>query len=221
MMASCMSKRLFIHIPKNGGMSIRRGIPDRILTARRGRHVSMEYTVDLDATMQAAGEHHGFEHARWRDWRADLRMAHRAVAIVRNPWDRVVSRYTFAQVAKDPSGDKTFSEFLEERHLYGGRQFYWHRAIRGWYQQVEYVLDEHGLCQMVDCLRFGTDDYVKYFKLPGRLPVRGASTKRNHDYRKYYGPKEFDIVKNLYQDDIIHFGFDFESGATRNIWEGD
>ena len=212
-----MIKPLFVHIPKTGGMSIRRGIPGRIITAAGGRHISQAYTNAVAETMARDGEHHGFEHARIQDWSKQLRRDHPAVAIVRNPWDRVVSRYLFAKIAEDRSGRQSFVDFLKEREQYGGRKYYWHRAIRGWYPQLDYVTDTTGQL-VVDCLRFGTADYMAYFDLDTPLPVRGVSNTQRLDYRKFYGPAERDIVAKWYEADIDFFGFRFDTGASRNYW---
>ena len=210
-------KPLFVHIPKTGGMTIRRGIPDRIVTANGDNHISRAYTAALAKTMSDAGEHHGFEHARIRDWSKALRSEHPAVAIVRNPWDRVVSRYLFARVTDDKSGKKSFEQFLHERHQYGGLKYYWHRAIRGWYPQKDYVVDEAGELQ-VDCLRFGTDDYLAYFNLNKHLPIRNVSNTGRRDYRLFYNQDTRDIVGDWYQDDIDFFGFTFAGPAKHHLW---
>lgn len=225
--------KLFVHIPKNGGMTVRKGMqsyPGEVMVGNRSHHVSDAYTSELRRTMDADGEHHGNEHARWRDWRKDLRDSCQAFAIIRNPWDRAVSRYTFMLYAiAQRAGNyrnyeaKTFPEFLEERHEWGGRPYYWHRAIRGWYPQKDYVTDDLGVLRC-DCLRFGTDDVSTYLGRTlyprnisnGRTDGIGVLDKK--DYRKFYGPKEKRIIAEWYGDDIEFFGFTFDGPATKNIW---
>lgn len=228
--------RLFVHIPKNGGMTIRKAPPlkGRIITANAGNHRSPEYTDELHRVMAAAGEHHGDEHARWRDFREDLRRDHRAFAIVRNPWSRVVSRFTFALHASRqgshvlPKG-WDFGRFLDERFEYGGRPFYWHRAIHGWFPQVDYVTDEAGNLRC-DVLRFEhyAHDVGRYFKMPVQFPVRNVSNGIEQgntvvgrvDYRTFYRPRQHDMVAEWYAEDINFFGFDFDSAAKRNVTYG-
>lgn len=205
--------KLFIHIPKTGGMTIRHGLKDRIVVAER-RNLPADYATDVKATMDAHGEHHGFEHARWRDVRKDIREKHPAFAIVRNPWDRVLSRYTFAKIANDKSGQKTFRKFLDERHEYGGKPYFWHRAIRGWYPQRDYVVDLDGAIRC-DILRFGTDDIERYFGLEKPLRIRNVSNTQGLDYREFYSAKERRIVEDWYAEDIEFFGFTFDGGATK------
>ena len=136
-------------------------------------------------------------------------------AIVRNPYARTVSRFTFARVTGDASGDNTFRCFLEERHKYGGLDYFWHRAIRGWYQQKDYVVDEEGNLRC-DVLRLESNDIKDYI---GKELRRRNVSNRGEDYRDFYGPEEYDIVTDWYKEDIDYFGFDFEGPATKNIWK--
>ena len=208
--------RLFVHIPKNGGMTIRRGY-NGIILANPGNHVSPEYTQAVRETMAAHGEHHGYEHARWRDFREDLKNDYRAFGIVRNPYSRTVSRYTFARVTGDKSGQGSFKDFLEERHEYSGLPYFWHRAIRGWYPQKDYVTDEDGIIQC-DVLRLESNDVKEYLGLGNELRRRGVSN-RGEDYREFYDSECYDIVTEWYREDIEFFGFGFEGPATKNVWK--
>src|SRR5690606_37565358 len=92
--------------------------------------VSRRYREELLHTMTENGEHPGYEHARLRDVSPRVRRTHRPFALVRNPWSRVVSRFTFAQHtmgngASHPEyAAKEFEAFLEERHIWGGKPYY-------------------------------------------------------------------------------------------------
>ena len=99
--ANPKNKKLFIHIPKNAGMTIRRSdnLRDKIVVARRHRLLSTEYSSELLATMKRTGDHHGFEHARWRDINPRVTNIYNSFAVIRNPWARVVSRFLFAKLA--------------------------------------------------------------------------------------------------------------------------
>lgn len=218
-------KHLFIHIPKNGGMSIRKApqLDGRILTAARKRLKSQEYVDAVTRTMQETGDHPGYEHARYRDVRETVRKANVPFAIVRNPWSRVVSRFTFSLDAMNDGrsvGDysaRDFEAFLEERHVWGDKEYFWHRAIRGWYPQHDYVIDETGKIA-VNILRLEnlTEEFPQYFKLQAPLARRNVTNRKKADYKDYYTPKTIQIVADWYRKDIEVFGFDFDSLATRN-----
>lgn len=217
---------IFIHIPKNAGVSIRKSpeLSGRLISAERQFHKSRAYTDALTATMRAAGEHHGYQHARWRDLDPKVTARLTAIAVVRNPWARLHSRWRFAQLAARQGklgahyADLGLEAFLEERHVYGGREFYWHRAIRGWYPQVDYVTDEQGKLR-ADLLRLEhlDDEAQRYFGLSAPLRKRNASAPARLDYRDAYTPETIRIVADWYAEDIETFGFDFDTAATRNV----
>ncbi|WP_156884726.1 sulfotransferase family 2 domain-containing protein [Stappia stellulata] len=218
-------KKLLIHIPKNGGMTIRHAdqLKERVILASRKRLKSPAYADRLLATMKANGDHPGYEHARYRDVRLSIRKANNAFAVIRNPWSRVVSRFTFAVSAMDdgraPEGyvPRDFEAFLEERHVWGAREFFWHRAIRGWYPQLDYVVDESGDIA-VDLLRLEhlSEETSRYFQLSASLDRRNKSARSKASYRQYYNARLIQIVADWYSRDIETFGFDFDTAAARN-----
>jgi len=229
-----MNRIHFIHIPKNGGMTIRRApmLKHRITTSTPGHHISPEYTQQLLATMNKYGEHHGYQHARWRDLKPSTRKG-KCFAIVRNPWSKVVSRYTFMMLALTPGtpgynrtnanptySEKSFEEFLEERHIWGGKEFFWHRAIKGWFPQIDHVVDENGKLH-ADIMRLEklNEDVTKYFRLGKiKLDTRNVSNREKKDYRSFYNDTTKKIVEDWYAEDIEFFGFTFDGMATKNIW---
>ena len=222
-----MIQKFFIHIPKNGGMSIRRSniARPKVMIATPQTHKTGEYTQAVRNKMQSLGEHDGFEHARWKDIHPRITNSHISFAILRNPWDRVVSRFFFAKLAievqqKSPktyADTSSFEAFLEERHKWGGKDFMWHRAIRGWYPAFDHVTDEKGTVQC-ECLRFENLDHdiCKYFKIPMMTKPRNVTGLNKGSYMDVYSPKTIQIVADWYQKDIVTWGFDFDTGAKKN-----
>jgi len=218
-------KKHFIHIPKNGGMTIRHSphLKGKITLSTPNNHITPEYTKRLKAQMVKYGEHHGNEHARWRDLKENIRNGE-CFAVIRNPWSKVVSRYTYSELAHK-NGSKyapmsfTFEEFLEQRHEFGNLEFFWHRAIKGWFQQKDHVTDDQGNLK-VDILRLDhlDEDISKYFNISVDMNVRNLSNVSNHNYKDFYNDSTKRIVADWYAEDIEFFGFTFDGGATKNIW---
>lgn len=226
-----MITSFFIHIPKNAGMTVRNSevLSGRIGTAHKGTHISKEYTQKLEETMRASQDGNGYEHARYRDIDPQWTKKFKAFAIIRNPWSRVVSRYYFAQklierMGKHPVGYADISSleaFLEERHIWGNKEFYWHRAIRGWYPAKEHVIDHNGIVKC-DIMRFEhlNEDLQKYFGIGAMTRARNVTfgTIPRPSYTEIYTPKTIQIVADWYKDDIDQWGHDFDTSATKNYW---
>ena len=224
-----MLHKLFIHIPKNAGMTIRRSplINKRIIIAGSNTHKSIQYSEAVLAKMNSLGDHHGFEHARWRDIHPQIRDGYDAFAVVRNPWDRAVSRYFFAkkviEVEKkvDPSyaDISSFEAFLEERHKWGGEEYMWHRAVRGWFPAFDHVCNDSGDVRC-DIIRFKNlnADLCRYFGLTEMSEARNVTAINTGTYRDVYTPKTIQVVADWYKKDIDHWGYDFDTGATRNTY---
>ena len=221
-----MSK-LLIHIPKNAGMTIRRSpvLRDKIALAGTNVHKSAEYSQAVLDKMNSLDDHHGFEHARWRDVHPQVTSRATCFAVVRNPWDRVVSRYFFARkviqvekkAAENYADVSSFEAFLEERHKWGGEEYMWHRAVRGWYPAFDYVSDEEGNIRC-DIMRFENlnEDLCKYFKIPEMSEARNVTALNKGTYQDLYTPETIQIVADWYQKDIDTWGYDFDTGPTRN-----
>jgi len=221
--------KLFIHIPKNAGTTIRTSsvLKGKIFDAEPRVHKSKEYTKDVLATMNSIGDHHGYEHARWRDISKEYALFYDAFAVIRNPWDRVVSRYFFAKKVteiekKEPVGKHnidSFEHFLEERFEWGNKPYMWHRAIRGWYPAYDYVTDDRGKLRC-DMMRFDNlnEDICKYFNIPKMSRSRNVTALNKGTYKDIYTPETIQIVADWYKKDIDFWGFDFDTGPTKNYW---
>ena len=183
-------KRLFIHIPKNGGTSVQK-----------------EMTVL------------SFGHGRWRDVPRDIRYIYQSFAVIRNPWARMVSRYVMGIPTSDTNDHgttwNTFEEFLETRYIWTDKQ--WNDPIRSWNTQYDYVCDESGIVRC-DILRLEYIDYelVSYLQLNTPYIVRENVGEYTRNYQDYYNKQTIQIVADWYEQDIDYWGFDFDTSATKN-----
>lgn len=221
-----MISSLFIHIPKNAGLTVRRSPLLRGRIALANMHINPDYTKRLKIKMDSLNDHHGNEHSRLIDVHPKLREL-QPFAIVRNPWDRVVSRYFFARKVifvekKQPASYadvRTFESFLEERHKWKDQEFLWHRAVRGWYPAYDYVQDEKGI-NRCDIIRFEhlNEDLCKYFNLYSMSEARNVTGLNRGTYKDLYNSKTIQIIADWYKKDIDYWGYDFDTGPTRNYW---
>lgn len=108
---------LFIHIPKNAGVSIRKApeLSGRIVSAEAYFYRSRAQVRAVRAAMAAKGEHHGIQHARWRDLDPKVTARLSCVAILRNP-GRAPSR---AGVSRDLRRSRESS--IRPQHRSGSR----------------------------------------------------------------------------------------------------
>lgn len=184
-------KRLFIHIPKNGGTSVQKEM----------------------TTLS-------FGHDRWRDVPRDIRYIHQSFAVIRNPWARMVSRYVMGIPTSNTNDHgttwNTFEEFLETRYVWTDKQ--WNDPIRSWNTQYDYVCDENDVVRC-DILRleFIDDELSPYLNLNTPYIVRENGGDYTRNYQDYYNNEQtIQIVADWYEQDIDYWGFDFDTSATKN-----
>jgi hypothetical protein len=221
-------QKLFIHIPKNAGMTIRGSevFKDKILPVQRKW---IENFKDFNNTMKEYGERDvkGVEHARWRDVSRNITDQYKAFAVVRNPWSKVVSHYLFAKEAvqrgnidSSYADTRSLEHFLDERNKWYDKKYTWYRAIRGWHPQLHHVTDLEGNVRC-DILRVEhlKEDVLKYFNM-AEMPRSRNVTSIKEDYRTLYNSRTIQLIAKWYQKDIDYWDFDFDTGARKNIWAG-
>ena len=197
----------FIHIPKNGGNSVRAA-----LKKRGDVSLSRPY------------------HYRYKDIADKVGRNLRFFCIVRNPWSRTASRFIFGkQNAQEwPAGDPrksyiekaTFEDFVKDRKLFDipehpGQP--WMGPLNSWFNHLEWIQNEENEV-VCDCLRLEHlgEDISAYFGDSIVIPRRNV-TKDRYDYRRMYTDELIEIVACAFEEDIRYFGFTFESAATKNI----
>lgn len=181
-------KFVFIHINKTGGSNIENalGIPFLHRTARRFR--------------KDMGE------KRWQ------RIF--SFAIVRNPWDKVVSQYHHRRTTNQTNlgtSPVTFNEWVAL--AYGNKDPLYYDKPRMFMPQASYITDSSGkvIVDFIGKFENLQNDFDEICTRIGRpqavLPHLKKSDREN--YRAYYSTENQKIVGNWFANDIELFGYDF------------
>jgi len=174
-------------------------------------------------------------HAEWHYTALELQKAdpvrwagYKKLAVVRNPWDRIVSLYTWQHEAKDGSikrdrdEDLSFRDWIwkifvscecvgEIRH---GKPW-----MLFWFQQWRWLCDNDGKLIMDTVLKFEDlrDGWYRLMELDNlpQLPCLNVSASRRDDlgnvrpYREYYDAEIFEALWPWVQKDCKMFGYLF------------
>lgn len=229
-------KKLFIHIPKNGGTSLRHTKHNIEVNNYRNSQLLNPFDVKKELAKVDLGPSYG--HVRLRDFHQSFVLNHQPFCIVRNPWDREVSKYKFllhalvdgrakvdhrkrlfAEYAHDSDGTSvlSFPEYLQIRHKFKDVPYTWLHAVESFWSQKSYIVDHNDQVK-ADVLRFEEYDHdvARYL---GVKVTEKANQMKKDDYRKYYISDTYDIVADIYKEDIEYFDFEFESSARKNFWK--
>ena len=200
---------IFIHIPKNAGTSVKEALG----LGRKVVHLPWHYYL--------VGHH--------TKWKSYLKFA-----VVRNPWDRIISSYSFAKMEYSyyhtsqrlhPDHlllrDKTFAEcctiLRDEKNLLKNPSW---APQHSWISDME---DRKTMLMVDRILRYEhlEDDFSGLCKELGiehrNLPR--INTSDHTDFRQFYNEEIKEIVRNFYAEDIRLFHYAFECkflSAVRN-----
>ncbi len=132
-------------------------------------------------------------------------------AFVRNPWDRLVSRYHFLLRSTDRSDHarikamKNFDEYL--RWEIARDKFYQHTYVCG--ADGKLIVDFVGYYERLE------EDFAKVCaRLGVKESLPKANTSKHDDYRNYYTPDLRELVAGHYRRDIELFQYEFDGVAS-------
>lgn len=187
-------KAIFIHIPKTAGISLKRtlGVPEDVGHA--------DYLAFHAASPEKCRSYFKF-------------------AFVRNPWDRLLSAYSFLQAGGIPkwdlfwrvqlmSGVTSFEEFVLERL----ENAVVNNALH-FRPQYSFISDASGNVKMDFVGRFETIE-ADFAQVAERLGIDPSLERLNESehasYQAAYTPAMSEVVARLYARDIELFGYRFD-----------
>ncbi len=212
MILSYSSGFLFVHVEKAAGSSIQQALlpfANVPSNSRLRRRLALLGPLNRVGGLYRAlqfGEHATANDVQ-RCLPPDAYAALFKFAFVRNPWDRLVSRYAHLLRSKDRhrhgfiSSLEKFEDFLQ-----------W-EIQRGSANQYVYVTDalEKPIVDFVGHYETLAEDFAKVcarLKIQAQLPHANVSEHR--DYRTYYTPETRAFVAKQFRRDIEMFGYDFD-----------
>lgn len=205
-MISHKHRCIYVHIPKTAGKSIKAlfGVPE----------FGHDYDAEKFHWIEEPYDHHPIRKYEGRDW---LRQ-YLKFAVVRNPWDRLVSAFFYLNRGGSNQGDRAYRDLKLEK--YGGNfdafvhdlphfmtdkffrpALYWLEPSAGTGVLVDHVLRYENLVHELDVI-------AAPLGIPQpKLEILNA-TEHPH-YRDCYSGRAREIVRELYAADIAKFQYQF------------
>jgi hypothetical protein len=214
-------KFIFIHLPKTGGTSVINYFSNNNL----GKHLSVwENEIHESGIKKGLRKH--ITASQLKKIRPTIFKRFKTYAIVRNPWDLVVSWYTYVKRLPSDSPRSTancsFPYFIHKmKHVWNGYGEPNNTATG--ITQFDYVSNEKGNIIVNKILKY------EHLKLMGfgngirksfswNLPRQWKPTyhmktinasRRSPDYRSYYDKDTKAIVRKAFMKDINEFGYEY------------
>jgi hypothetical protein len=191
-------KALFIHVPKTAGVSVQHSLFGHVLV-----------------------RHESFRQFEIAFTRRRLQSLFR-FTFVRNPWDRLVSAWTFLReggyndqdkawyarhIARFPDFESFVLNWLSREHVSAS---YVHFV-----PQVDFIRNGRGNLEMDFVGRFENlaGDFEKVARHLGcTTPLQSHNrpqTRKASSYREFYTVRSAEVVARAYRDDIETFGYEF------------
>jgi len=194
---------IFIHIPKTGGTSIERALDSDVKLEHSDSHSgNFEGNTLIDG-----------KHWRTQDYQTNfpnLFDSYFKFMFIRNPWDRLASRYEWQKLTMPKSHfnyqkitERTFKEFVQQRSL----------AISQKWCYLDLMEDASGnrvidFVGRFENLQNDFDAVCDTIGVPRQQLLNSNHIQRKH-YTEYYDEETREIVAKHHARDIEYFGYEF------------
>lgn len=200
---------IFIHIPKAGGTSIENLLwPD--VDSRGPESLWMGFVKPNYNKYQTGGLQHLLAKQVREEVGAEVFEAYYKFTIVRNPWDKIISQFSYMQRRKDLRefvGMKKSTSFEKYLDLIQKKEHV------QWKKQIDFITDDNGELLVNDVFKLenlntempqlssslGIDTEV--------LPHHNKSVRKA--YEDYYSIETKERVAEMYKEDIKYFNYQF------------
>jgi len=190
-------KLIFIHIPKNAGTAI----TNTLNMSDIGHHMP-EYYIKKYPN-------------EWKDYKK--------FAVVRNPWDRVVSNYEYAKLEKSywhsNDGDRIFPKHKDYDLL---KNLSFEKCIelldinpsvlkhQGWESQNKYLKINDSYLDDIIYLKFEDLKNELESKLILNIDIPKINSSEHVEYKKYFKEEKYiNLINKIYYEDIKKLNYKF------------
>jgi hypothetical protein len=210
---------IFVHIPRCGGTSIEQALIPQVVPGK----VSFGDLSDVERCMYCLPNHiSSSQHSKIRRYARQFALNDFfKFAMVRNPWDRIISQVSYL---RDVANAAVFREkSLKEQIWYccNSRKSIWGHDLGA--SQVDYLTGPDGTIEIDFVGRFETlvGDFQRACKMLGlaeapALPHVSKSQRREH-YSKHFDPESAKWVAARFARDIEYFGYKFEQNECNTV----
>jgi hypothetical protein len=183
----------------------------------RGRvNDGLQFDYNFNSNRHAYIENTPWKHARVEIWKKYLELKDMSseefvsVSTVRNPWDRLVSLFSYESVYKTKQEPRNFGDFVKKftSNTKNYDYFLEYNVSLGGEKKVDHIFRveslEKDLNQFLEQYKFGFEHAFDY---KNNNTINASSRKNN--YREYYNDETRKLVELYFKHEIDMFEYSF------------